>query len=363
MSFKNFFSSILTPPHYLKMSVAGLDISDQAVRFIEFSRNKYGLEIKSFGEKKLPVGLIVSGKIIKRDELISILSELRKKYSLKFVKVSLPEEKAYFFKTEVPKIAGSEIRQNIEFKLEENVPLRANEALFSYSVIENHHINTNHFDVSVSVVPKLVAETYADVLEKSGLTPLSFEVESKAVTRSVVTASSKGSIMVVNIRDRVTVITLVRNGAVWFTSAFAIGGNSINEVLRKNFSVSFDGAEKIKEEKMYFETKESLAIFFSLVNVASSIRDEVSKIYTYWLAKNDQDGKAGGKIEKIILCGKDSAIVGLREYLEESIRVDVEIANVWTNLFSLNEKIPEIDFLKSLDFSVAIGLASSNINN
>lgn len=345
------------------MSVAGLDISDQAVRFIEFSKNKYGLEIKSFGEKKIPAGLIVSGKIIKRDELISILSELRKKYSLKFVKVSLPEEKAYFFKTEVPKIAGGEIRQNIEFKLEENVPLRANEVLFSYSVIENHHMNADHFDVSVSVVPRLVVEIYADVLEKSGLTPVSFEVESKAVIRSVVTTSSRDAIMVVNIRDRITVITLVRGGVVWFTSAFAVGGNSINEVLRKNFSVSFDGAEKIKEEKMYFETKESLAIFFSLVNVVSAIRDEISKIYAYWLAKNDSDGKPGGKIEKIILCGKDSAIVGLREYLEESIKVDVEIANVWTNLFSLNDNIPEIDFLKSLDFSVAIGLASSNINN
>lgn len=345
------------------MSVAGLDISDQAVRFIEFSKNKYGLEIKSFGEKKLPVGVIVSGKIIKRDELIAILSELRKKYSLKFVKVSLPEEKAYFFKTEVPKIAGGEIRQNIEFKLEENVPLRANEVLFSYSVIENHHINADHFDVSVSVVPRLVVEIYADVLEKSGLTPVSFEVESKAVIRSVVTTSSRDAIMVVNIRDRITVITLVRGGVVWFTSAFAVGGNSINEVLRKNFSVSFDGAEKIKEEKMYFETKESLAIFFSLVNVVSAIRDEISKIYAYWLAKNDSDGKPGGKIEKIILCGKDSAIVGLREYLEESIKINVEIANVWTNLFSLDEKIPEIDFLKSLDFSVAIGLASSSINN
>lgn len=363
MSFKNFFSSILTPPRYLEMSATGLDISDRAIRFMEFSKNEDGLDVASFGEEKLPEGLIVSGKIIKQDRLISILSELRKKYSLKFVRASLPEEKAYFFKTEVPKVEGSEIRQSIEFKLEENVPLRANEVLFSYSVIESDNKNTDHLDVSVSVVPRLVAEVYTDVLEKSGLTPLSFEVESKAIIRSVVMTPSKGSVMVVNIRDRITVITLVRDGIVWFTSAFAIGGNLINEALQKNFSVSFDGAEKIKQEKMYFETKESLAIFFSLVNIVSAIRDEISKFYTYWLAKNDTDERSGGKIGKIILCGKDSAIVGLKEYLEESIKVNVEIANVWTNSFSLDDKLPEIDFLKSLDFAVAIGLASTNVNN
>ena len=344
------------------MPATGLDISDRAIRFVEFSKNADGLEMVSFGEEKLPAGLIVSGKILEKDKLTSILSELRKRHSLKFVKVSLPEEKAYFFKTEIPKVEGVEIRQSIEFKLEENVPLRASEVLFNYSVIENDNKNKDHFDVSVSVVPRLVAEVYADALEKSGLTPVSFEVESKAIIRSAVITASKGSVMVVNIRDHVTVITLVRDGAVWFTSAFAVGGNLINEALQKNFSISFSGAEKIKEEKMYFETKESLAIFFSLVDVISAIRDEISKFYTYWLAKNEADEEPHGKIGKIILCGKDSAIVGLKEYLAESIKVHVEIADVWTNAFSLDKKLPEIDFLDSLDFAVAIGLALPNAN-
>ena len=339
------------------MSAAGLDISDQAIRFMKFSENKNGLIPKLFGEEKLPQGIIVSGEIIKKDELIKILSSLKQKYSLNFVKVSLPEEKAYFFKTEIPKVENGEIRQSIEFRLEENVPVRVDEAVFDYSVIIEDHMRNDHLDVIVSVIPKQLAESYAEVLEKSGLTAVSFEVESKAIARSAIKDGSGGSVMIINIRDRVTVVTLVRGGTVRFTSAFAIGGNLITEALQKNFSVSFSEAEKIKNEKLYSENKESIAIFFSLANIVSVIKDEIGKFYTYWLAKNDSSGESGGKISKIILCGKDAAIVGLKEYLSQNLKIEVETAQVWTNVLSLNDRLPEINFLESLNFAVAIGLA------
>ena len=192
---------------------------------------------------------------------------------------------------------------------------------------------------------------------------VSFEVESMALARSAIKQGSEGSVMIINIRDRVTVVTLIRNGVVRFTSAFAMGGNLITEALQKNFSVSFKEAEKIKNDKLYAENKESVAIFFSLANIVSVIKDEISKFYTYWLAKNDSGGESGGKISKIILCGKDAAIAGLKEYLSQSLKIEVETAEVWVNAFSLNDRLPEISFLDSLNFAVAIGLAMPQDTN
>lgn len=357
MPFKKFFSSISAPPRYLKMSAAGLDISGQAIRFVEFSENKNRLHPMLFGEETLPRGVIVSGEINNKNELINILSSLKEKYSLKFIRASLPEEKAYFFKTEIPKVEDGEIRQSIEFRLEENVPLRVDEALFDCHIISKEHDKSDHLDVSVSVVPKRVVESYAEVLDKSGLTAVSFEVESKAIARSVVREDDGRTVMIVNIRDRITVITVVKDGAVRFTSAFVMGGNLITEALQKNFSVSFQEAERIKEDKLYNESKESVAIFFSLIEIISAVKDEISKFYTYWLAKNDSNGESGGKISRIILCGKDAAITGLKEYLSQSIKIEVEIANVWVNSFLLDDNLPEMSFLESLNFAMAIGLA------
>lgn len=361
MLFSKSFNFLSTIPSYLDMSPIGFDISDQAIRFIEFSKNKKELTPIIFGEKELPQGLIVSGEIIKKDELVSILSSLREKYSMKFVKVSLPEEKAYFFKTELPKVYGKEIRQGIEFKLEENIPLRADESLFEYDILNEGDEKNDHWDVGVSAVPKFVAESYSDMLNDSGLTPVAFEVESKAMARSVIKDGDGLSVMVINIKDGATVIAMVRDGATRFTSVVAIGGNLITEAMRKNFSTSFQEAKKIKEEKLFIESKESVAIFFSLIGIISELKDEISKFYAYWLEKNDSNGEHGGKISKIILCGKDSMIAGLKDYLSQNLETKVEIGNVWTNAFSTEDYLPEISFPESLNFATAIGLALPNI--
>lgn len=363
MSFKTSFYSFFSPPRFLEMSATGLDISDQAIRFVEFAKNGSGLNLSLFGEKRLPQGVVVFGEIVKKDNLIDILSGLREKHSLKFVKVSLPEAKAYFFKTEIPKVEIGEIRQSIELRLEENVPLKADEVLFDYTVInKDHYDRNNHLDVSVSVVPKRVVESYNEALNKSGLMAVSFEVESKAIIHSAVKIGDIGSSMIVNIKDRLTVISVVRDGAVRFTSTFGIGGNLITEALQKNFSATFEEAEKIKEEKLYNESKESVAVFFSLIGIISAIRDEISKFYNYWLTRDDSKGEYGGKIDKIMLCGKDSAIAGLKDYLSQSIKTKVEIADVWVNAFSIGDKTPEINFFDSLNFGVAIGLSLSDKN-
>lgn len=340
------------------MFPVGMDISDQAIRFIKFSKNKGGLKPVIFGEEKMPKGVIVSGEITKKEELIKTLSSLRRKFNLTFVKVSLPEEKAYFFKTKIPNVRNGEIRQSIEFRLEENVPIRAGEALFDCVITDKDLEKSELLDIAVSVIPKKIAENYSEALEMSGLTPVSFEVESKAIVRSTIKDNEKGTIMIVNIRERVTVVTIVVDGTIRFTSAFSIGGGLITEAISKNFLVSLDDAEKIKNKKLYVENKESIAIFFSLSNIVSAIKDEIGKFYAYWISQNDSGGELGSKINKIILCGKDSAIIGFKEYLSQSLKINVEIVNVWqNNIFNTSDNAPEIHFLDSLNFAVAIGLA------
>ncbi|MEK7070355.1 MAG: hypothetical protein AAB966_00955, partial [Patescibacteria group bacterium] len=68
-------------------------------------------------------------------------------------------------------------------------------------------------------------------------------------------------------------------------------------------------------------------------------------------------------ISKLILSGRDSEIVGLKEYLSQSLKIDVQTAEVWGNIFSLNNSVPEINFLDSLNYAVAIGLAAPEDEN
>jgi Tfp pilus assembly PilM family ATPase len=63
------------------------------------------------------------------------------------------------------------------------------------------------------------------------------------------------------------------------------------------------------------------------------------------------------KIEKVILCGGSANLMGLPEYLSESLSIPTERARVWQNAFSLESFVPPITQRYSLGYATAIGLA------
>jgi Tfp pilus assembly PilM family ATPase len=55
------------------------------------------LHIEKYAEKVLTKGTIVGGQINNIDEITNVLNELKNSLKLTYVKMSLPEEKAYLF--------------------------------------------------------------------------------------------------------------------------------------------------------------------------------------------------------------------------------------------------------------------------
>jgi hypothetical protein len=129
------FFKLFPPPKFLDIPYAGLHISDDAIHFIEYTHSRHNLAIRRFGSNSSPL------KVYRREGRSRMKSSCRspcrafKPLKVFVVKASLPEEKMYLFKTAVPSTTIKEMRQNMEFKLEENVPLSAKEALFFFDLI------------------------------------------------------------------------------------------------------------------------------------------------------------------------------------------------------------------------------------
>src|SRR5689334_21104192 len=126
---KTFFK-LFPPPKFLNIPYAGLDISDDSIRCIEYGHSHHGYTLNKFGARPLRPGIIEAGHIKDEKALIEEVKSMVKDLKITTVKASLPEERMYLFKTEVPSVNEDQIRQNIEFKLEENVPLSSGEAIF-----------------------------------------------------------------------------------------------------------------------------------------------------------------------------------------------------------------------------------------
>lgn len=348
------FYQFFPPPQFLQMHPVGLDISDASMRFVELIEKRNGFVVGRFGERSIPRGVIESGEVKKPLDLRAIFVGLKKEYNLEFVSVSLPEEKAYLFELHLPGVKYSEIRGAIELVLEEHVPIKVSEALFDYYIIKEGETSIH---VSVAVVLRSLVDGYLEAFLDSGITPIAFEIEAHSIARAVVPRGNMDTFMTVDFGRTRTGIAIISEGSVRLTATVSVGGEALTDLIAKNLKVTYEEAEKIKNEEGIFNNEASEDLSFSLMSTVAILRDEMTKHILYWQDHTDDYGKKRPPIQKIYLCGGDSNSVGFSEYVASGLSAPVEIANAMINVNTLNEYVPEISFSDSLRYATALGLA------
>lgn len=336
-------------PRFLKFSYVGLDIGRESLHYTELVSTGESFKLGRYGRRAFEA----NENILLNESLKNTLKEIKKTDGITYVKVSLPEEQTYLFTMEVTGDTPQEIRNNIEFHLEENVPIQDADALFDYYILPKKDIKI----AVVSVVPRDVINKYNSILEECGMTAVSFMVESGALSRSIVKKNYVGTHLLVYLSREKTMLGVVEYGFVQFSSTTSFGGAQLTNAIQKQFGVDIEEARKIKYKEGLFKTSGDGESFSSgLASTISVLRDEIMRVSAYWL-KQTEGG--GSPVEKIILCGKDAAIPGFGDYLSSSLKMPVEISNVWVNIPYYNEVVPEISFEDSLAYATSLGLVLS----
>jgi type IV pilus assembly protein PilM len=352
--FKNSYDKFFPTPDFLKMPSFGLDISDEALKFIELVATKDGIKVGKYGEKKIASGIVESGKIIDPKKFEEILLELKKEQKIKSVRVSLLENQIYLFKVSIEKVGLTSVREAIELSLEEHIPVPAPEAIFDYDILSETETT---LELQVAAIPDNVIESYLTVFRNCEITVHSFELEAQAIARAIIKKGDPETYMIVDFGEKRTGIFVVSKGVVMFTSTLEIGGDALNTMIQKNFNVSYEEADKMKKQYGLQRNAVNRELFSVLLNSVSVLRDELVKHQLYWDTHKDEDGKGSPPIKKVILCGGDSNLIGLSEYLSVSMKTTVEMANVWVNITDTRISIPEMGFKQALSFAAALGLA------
>lgn len=312
------FFKLFPPPTFMLMPHAGLDISEDAIRCLAYTGVGQSRKVSLYGVEEMPPGIFEGGDIKDEKAFIAKLSEFGKKYNLSYVKVSVPEEKAYLFQTDVPSTVQAVIEQNIEFKLEENVPLSAQDAVFYFDLLPVS-VTGGALKASVSVVPRSYVEKYMSIIEQAGLIPISFETVPKAIARSVIPTGSDTTRLIIHSMHKKT-------------GLYIVCGNVINFAFTVQSGVSIEEKDKTA----------SLATF----------RREIEKVRLYWLSHGN-----GKPIDEAILVGKNALLLEEAcKHLDGDVSLTVRVGDVWCNAININKHLPPINKGDSLEFAVAAGL-------
>ena len=161
-SFDKFFYRFFPTPSFFGTSSFGLDIGDESLKFLELVNTKNGLRVGRYGEYAILPGVIELGRIKNSKSIEEILLKLRNEIGLRSARVSLPETQVYLFRLRLEKLGLVNIRESIEFALEEHVPLQASGAIFDYEII---YEDTQSIELQVATIPKNVIESYLSIFQ------------------------------------------------------------------------------------------------------------------------------------------------------------------------------------------------------
>jgi Tfp pilus assembly PilM family ATPase len=340
---KKSFLDHFPPPRFLEMPAFGFDIADEAIRIAHIRKKTGGrFHLETFGTIPLPDGLIVGGDIADVPALTTIVTDIKEKFGIEYVKASVPEQKSYLFKTELPFMSDQDIRNAIRFKIEENVPVALNDAVFDYHYIHPPHRNpaapNEKMQIGVAVADARIINQYLEVFQNAGITPLKFRTQSQGVAHAVIRPTDPETFIVITFKKKETVFSIVSQHVVQYSSTLAISG----EIIARSI-----------EGYAHPSAPRDEGVFMSLMSSAAMLKDEILKIEAFWKKLGDP---AYPHIRKILLCGA-YALRGIDTYLASSTSMPVRIADVWTNILSVEDEVPPLPMSESLDYATALGLA------
>ena len=364
MSVLTAIARVLPPPRYITFPSVGLDVSDASLKFIKLSyvpARPRSVRIAKWGDLPVPEGSVVNGVIQNPEAVSAVLAEVKKQCKLDYVRIALPEERAYIFETTVSRdVPLGELRSNIEFKLEENVPLSPRDAFFDYDII-GEDVEADVYNIVVAVYGKETILAYEEVCRKAGFVPISYEVEAQAIARAVVPRGSEETCMIVDFGKTRTGVGIVHKEALMYTSTIDIGGDELSSVMKTRLGDLGESVfTDLKNKNGLIGGYQNELVQKELEVVVDRIAAEIAARIEYWNARELTKG-GGRKISKIILSGGGVNMVGFPEYLEEKLQVPAVRASVWQNIETFKKSVPPILERYAYGYATALGLALADV--
>ena len=337
-------------------SVIGLDISDESFKYLRLDKHKDEQDVTFFGEEPLAKGIIDAGEIKDEVALGEALKRIqnfggKKKLRDPYLILSLPEEKGFLRLIRTQRIPLGELRQALEFQLEEHIPFPPADLYFDYQVLDLAGRSRPTMDVVVTAYPKATVESYMNAVQKAGFLPLVFELESQAIARAVVPRNTKGVFLVGDLGKTRTTFSIVSEGTVNFTSTVKVGGRDIDAILMNALQLTPEQAKEVKFGRGFDAMSED--IIKSLTPALVALKDEADRQIGFWERRYPERDP----VSRVYLCGGDALLHGLPEFLAQELRIPVERARIWENIFNLEKQIPSITARETMRYATTFGLA------
>ena len=363
----NFFSKSL---YEIEPDAFGLDISDESFKFVQLKRGKNETRLSCFSFGDFPSEVMINGEVKDEDAIVknlqsAFLNPKFGKLTSRYTVCSMPEEHSFIRVIQLPKMSIKETKEAVKWEVEQNVPMDINDVYYDWQAAQVEDKNINHQDILISATPKKIADSYMSILKKCGLLVKALEVESVAVSRSLVPdLKTDGPVLLVDLGATRTSFIIFSGSAIQFTSSLPVAGNKMIEAIMGMLKT-----DRIEAKRLFYDVgldkqadggRAAAALYPMVSDLAGQIKEYISFYESH--AAHEHALKSGTSVKKILLCGGASNLTGLTIYLASILKIPVEAGNPWVNILKGNiREVPALPYRRSLSYTTALGLALSGI--
>lgn len=303
----------------------GLDIGTSGVRAAELSFGKGdAVTLEKFGQVALPEGAVRDGEVLDPSAVTAALRQLwtATKFSHKKVVLGVANQRVVVRQVELPALPPADLKRSLPFQVQDYLPMPVEDA-----VLDFHAVETVPGESGDMVRGLLVAASRETVManvratQAAGLRVNMVDLTSFAVLRSVGTRrdSEVETEALVDIGARVTNIVVHADGVPRFVRILLMGGQDITDSVAEKLGVPLAEAEGIKQSLGLVGAGGEYERASRVVDsVTQNFLDEVRGSLDYYAASNP-----GFPIDRVVVSGGGSCLLGLAERLGSTTRFDV----------------------------------------
>ena len=349
----HFLSTVFPPPRYLALPTAGVDISTSGIKMALLEERREGLVLSDFAEYRYSANALVDGDIVEREAVLDSLKKLRDEHGIRTANVALPESKSYLFEARIESEAAGNMRLSVEQKLEEYVPLPPAEVVFDIVPVGSEKDVVRVAGVGYA---RRVVLQFLSLCEEAGISVRALESETFSLPRAVLPRGNPVTVLIIDVGKATTKLSIIAGRIPLYATTLTIGGHALTLAVQKYFGVTEEEATRVKLERGIALGQGNQEYLEAMLSTVSAIREEIGRHLEYWQTKGNR-ALGHEPVSRAIMVGGNANVRGLPEYFEAGLKIPVTLADVFTNLASRDLWLPSIDYMHSLGYATAIGLA------
>jgi type IV pilus assembly protein PilM len=339
-------------------TIVGLDFGHGIIRAAEVSTGgKHQPVLHRYHEVQVPVDAIKEGVVTDVDAVVSALTWLWKMagFGTKRVVTGIGSQQVLIRELILPRMPISHIRETLPFRVQELLPLPAEQAVLDfYGVEEVEHEGEPH------IRGLLVAATRESVLantraiEAAGLKVVDVDLIPFAVVRSHIAQEQLGVKVYLHSGAVSTSVIVADQGVPQFIRMLPAGGADLTAALAERLAVAPDRADELKRRFGLVADEGDLdsgTIAAVSAEAAKEMAQAVRSTVAFW-----ENGHPESTVDGVVLSGGNAMLRGLVETLHQATGLPVTISRP-AGRFTVGTHVDEASFLAAgAAPAVALGL-------